>query len=220
MCRFNLDEQQLREIVGPWTREPSVEIEDQKWIPRKAKITVLEGPHIPPDQLTMGRGWRTAERESKNVTDRVLAAVRQEQAASAASDAAPADSTSPDSIRPDPSQQLQPDPTLVADSLGLELLAQLASGPVPLSTAWRVAGERDGERSPSEALALAERAVRSLLQARLIVLTPAPPQDTAGQARLNSEVPELGDARVAQALSALDSWAEHGGLAAVHMRRT
>jgi hypothetical protein len=209
LCRFNLDEQELRAIVEPWTREPWVEIEEQKWIPHKAKLTILEGPEIPLNQLTMGRGWRTAERQSKDVTERVLAAAKQAYA-----------STSSDSTSSAPPQQMQPDSALVADSLGLELLALLASAPAPLSKAWRVAAERYTERSPSETLALAERAVRSLLQARLIVLTWTPAHDTEGQGRSHRDGTELREEQAEPVLRALDSWAEHREPTGVHMRRS
>ena len=212
LCRFNLDERELREIVEPWMREPWVEIEEQKWLPHKAKLTILEGPQIPLNQLTMGRGWRTAEREGRNVTERLLAAAK-------AAAPATAESASPASAASAPPQQTQPDPALVADSLGLELLALLAGGAAPLSTAWRVAAERYSERSPSECLELAELAVRSLLQARLVVLTRAPAHDAGGQDRPTGDAVELPEARVEQVLGALESWAEPHAAAGVQMRR-
>jgi hypothetical protein len=213
LCRFNLDERELRELVEPWTREPSVEIEEQKWFPHKAKLTIFEGPQIPLDQLTMGRGWRIAERQGRNVTERVLAAARQ-----AAAPAAP-DSTAPDSTASASSQHAQSDPALVADSLGLELLALLSAGPAPLATAWRVAADRYSERLPSECLELAERAVRSLLQARLVVLTQVPAHDAGAQDRSTGDAAELPEAQVEQALGAPESWAEPREGTGVHMRR-
>ena len=76
LCHFNLDERELGAIVEAWTTDPWVEIEGRKWNPDKAKLKILEGPEIPLDQLTMGRGWRTAEREGTDVTERVLAAAK------------------------------------------------------------------------------------------------------------------------------------------------
>ena len=208
LCRFNLDDQELRAIVEPWMREPWVEIEGQKWLPHQARLKILEGPRIPLSQLTMGRGWRTAERQGRDVTDLVLAAAKQ---AAAPPPPAPSE-TAPPTAAPStslPTQPAQPDSALVADSLGLELLALLAGGPAPLSAAWRRAAERYSERTPSESLELAERAVRSLLQARLIVLTGPPAKDGDGQPRSRGEPSDLEEGQVEPLLRALDSWRDH-----------
>lgn len=201
LCRFNLDEHALGEIVGPWTRETSLKIEDQEWLPQKAKLKILEGPQIPLNELTMGRGWRAAERQGKDVTKRVLAAARQAAA--------------PPTVRPGS----QPDNGVLADSLGLELLALLASGPVGLSRAWRAAGERFPERSPSECLALAEAAVRSLLKARLIALVQADGLDGRGEGASDGGDSEVREGLVEQVLRSLESWTGHGEPDGVRMRR-
>src|SRR5271166_6467012 len=90
MGRFKLSDAQLGAIVEPWVRQQLVEFGERKWNPQQAKITILEGPHMPLEQLTMGRGWRAAQRNSEDVTDAVLAAAREALAASAV---APAPST-------------------------------------------------------------------------------------------------------------------------------
>jgi hypothetical protein len=59
---------------------------------------------------------------------------------------------------------------LLADSLALEILAALDAGPAPLARIWSLAHERLGRPAPSRSLALAERAVRSLLSRALVVL--------------------------------------------------
>ena len=57
MCRFNLTEEELHAlVVEAWTREQWIELGDRKWSPQQAKLTILEGPRIPMEQLTMGRG--------------------------------------------------------------------------------------------------------------------------------------------------------------------
>ena len=168
LCRFNLTEQELRAIVEPWTRDPWVELGERKWRPETAKLTVLEGPQIPLSQLSMGRGWRIVQRNGKDVTERVLAAAKQEPADVAGS--------------PELPQQAPPDAALVADSLGLELLALLGDGPAPLSQAWRLAAARFPERSPSECLAIAEAAAESLLRSGLIALLQPSPEDQPRQA--------------------------------------
>ncbi len=200
LCRFNLDERELRAIVEPWMRDPWVELGERKWIPHHARLTILEGPRLPLEQLTMGRGWSAAQRESENVTERVL------EAAKPAAGAAPEP----------PPQQPPPEAALVADSLGLELLALLAKGPAPLSQAWRLAATRFTERSPSESLALAERAVGSLLQARLIVLAKAPAGDAPGH---SESEPQLAEAEVETLLRAPAGWSDQGERRGVLMHR-
>jgi hypothetical protein len=59
-CRFNLTEQELRAVLGPWAREKFVEVGERKWSPHQAKLTILEGPRLEVQQLAMGRGWRAA----------------------------------------------------------------------------------------------------------------------------------------------------------------
>jgi hypothetical protein len=203
LCRFNLGEQELRAIVEPWARDPWVELGERKWRPETAKITVLEGPHIPLDQLSMGRGWRAVQRDGKDVTERVLATAK--QAVAAVSQASPQSSPS--------------DAALVADSLGLEVLAALADGPVALSRAWRLADARFPERSPSECLALAEEAVRSLLRAGLVALLKAGPDDAqqSGDPHLHGE--RVGEGDVDRLLRTPESWAGPGGAGDVLLRR-
>ena len=210
LCRFNLDEQELRAIVEPWAREMWVELGERKWSPHQAKLTVLEGPEIPLEQLSMGRGWRAAQRQSENVTERVLAAAK--GAGEAGSEVPPRHS--------------QPDASLVADSLGLELLALLGDGSAPLSQAWRLAGARFPELSPGECLALAERAVGSLLEGRLIVLLHAASRSTCdhpdadrGGAHADRHGAEVGEVELESVLRSIDSWAESRESSGIHMRR-
>jgi hypothetical protein len=212
LCRFNLTEEGLHAVVKPWAREQWVELGERKWSPDQARLTILEGPRIPVQQLAMGRGWRNAQRQSEDVTERVLAAER----ALAGAPAHPPRKESPSDL------------ALQGDSLGLELLSLLEGAPAPLSRAWSLAQARFPEHPASECLALAEQAVRSLLQRRLIVLLAAraaDPIDPAGPeraARLLEQdaggvVPEE---EIELLLRAVESWAAEGESAAVRMRRT
>jgi len=203
LCRFNLSEQELREIVGPWTRDPWVELGERKWRPETAKLTVLEGPQIPLDQLSMGRGWRVVQRNSKDVTERVLAAAQ------------PPDATASQ----EPSQPSPPDAALVADSLGLELLALLGGGPVPLSQAWRLAAARFPERSASDCLAVAEGAVGSLLRGGLIALLKPGSEDSSGESHTQPGGAQIVKSDVDRLLRAPDSWAEPGGATGLLVHR-
>jgi hypothetical protein len=83
LCRFNLTEQQLRAVVEPWAAEKVVDIGERKWSPHQAKLTILEGPQLAVAELSMGRGWRAAQRQSANVTERIMGLAQEaaEQAA-------------------------------------------------------------------------------------------------------------------------------------------
>jgi hypothetical protein len=210
LCRFNLSEEGLHAVVKPWARDQWVELGERKWSPHQARLTILEGPRIPPQQLTMGRGWRNAQRQSEDVTERVLAA---ERALSSAPTHPPA--TEPPS-----------DLALQADSLGLELLSLLERAPAPLSRAWRLAHSRFPDRPASECLALAEQAVRSLLQRRLIVLLATAAPDAVGPAGaehaarvLEQDAGGAVEQEIEQALRAVESWDAEGESAGVRMRR-
>ncbi len=158
--RFNLTEQQLRVIVAPWVRGEIVELGEHKWNPEQARLTILDGPEIALGQLTLGRGWSTAERHSEDVTERVLAAAR-----SAGAPTLPAPATpSPASVgTPAPAAVSAPAPSPPADAfaLGVQMAALLGSDPMRLLEAWRAAAASSPGRAPSETLALAEQAIAS-----------------------------------------------------------
>jgi 2-iminobutanoate/2-iminopropanoate deaminase len=76
LCHFNMGGEELQSaILEPWAADRMFDLGDLRWDPRQARLTVLEGPRIPPDQLTMGRGWSTAKRQGTDVTAQLLAAV-------------------------------------------------------------------------------------------------------------------------------------------------
>lgn len=190
LCRFNLTEHELRStIVEPWAREQWIEQGERKWSPHQAKLTVLEGPPLPVEELSMGRGWRTAQRQSRDVSARILASVSEGLDGGT--------SITANQLGDAPSTQ---DERLLADSLGLELLTQLGSGPAPLRRAWQLAVARHPERTVSQCLALGERAITSLLESRLIVLAWA---DGAGGTQRQVDGEE-----VQAVLRSVDSWTE------------
>jgi hypothetical protein len=139
MCHFNLTERELLDaVVGGWARGQWIEMGERKWNPHQAKLTVLEGPEIPVEQLSVGRGWPKAQREGEDVTERVVAQARQSTQIPVAPRAAPTGA---------PAEQLQP---------------LLGSDPAALLQAWRLSAERRPELAPSESLALAEATLKSL----------------------------------------------------------
>lgn len=148
-CHFNLSEGELAALLAPWAAGQVVEVGDRKWNPQQAKITVLEGPELELQELSMGRGWRTAERRSQDVTDRVLAA-------------APAP-VPPQAMAP-PSAPVSAPPagSGLADPLAalVQIGALLGPEAPRLLEAWRVAAAADPSLSPSGALAAAEASLR------------------------------------------------------------
>jgi hypothetical protein len=87
--RFNLTERELREaVLRPWVRGERIEVGERGWSADAGAILVLEGQEIPIGQLTMNRGWSVAQREGRDVTERLLAGVRAELGGSAVSGSA------------------------------------------------------------------------------------------------------------------------------------
>jgi hypothetical protein len=146
---FNVDDEELRALLEPWVRDRPIELGERKWSPHQAKLRILEGPHLPVEELSMGRGWRTAERESKDVSERVFAEARQ---ALAAAPTAPA---------PAPAVPPREPAAALADplALGVQLASLLGEDPGALLSAWRGVAARSTGLSPSEGLALAEKEI-------------------------------------------------------------
>lgn len=166
--RFNLSEQDLAAIVQPWVREQVVDVGERKWSPHLAKLTILEGPKLDVTELSMGRGWRSAQRRSEDVTQRVLDAAKQAMqgavAAAGTPPAAPA-AVAPGPAAPAPAASEAVAPAAAAAlsdpvALGVQLAALLAPDPMALLEAWRVAAAGSPGLAPSDSLALAERAMR------------------------------------------------------------
>jgi len=219
-ARFNLAEAELEVIASGWARDEWIEEGDRKWSPHQAKLTILAGRRLEVSELAMGRGWRNAERTAEDVTQRVLAARRGEAAWSAERDAPrdagaqPAPAEARATAREEsgggarkPTHAL----SLLADSVGLELLARLDLEPAPLGGAYALAQARLPEHDASERLALAELAVRSLLARRLVEVVQvsgderAEPRAAAG-ARTAAAADPLRGEDLELALRALESW--------------
>lgn len=160
-CRFNMSEGELRRtILDGWTRGEWIEMGERKWSPHQATLTVLDGPELPVEDLSMGRGWRNAQRKGRDVTEQLLASTRAATSLTANASGPPATAPpassletsgaagAPSGVRPSP------------DALARELLALLGDDPVSLMRAWQLALERHPDRTPSECLARAEDLVR------------------------------------------------------------
>jgi hypothetical protein len=165
MCHFNMTERELLDtVVVAWAREQWIELGDRKWNPHQSKLKVLEGPEIPIEQLSMGRGWPTAQRHSEDVTERVLAQAKQadaKQAQAKQAQAKQADAKQADDA-PAGLAGAATGPPPPQDAPDATLLPLLGDDPTALLQAWRLAAGRRPELMPSESLALAERTLSSL----------------------------------------------------------
>jgi hypothetical protein len=163
LCRFNLTEQDLHGVLVPWVLEKPVELGERKWSPHQATLTVLEGPHLELQQLSMGRGWRSAQREGEDVTARVIAAAGESLGTTAEPPgAAPAPVGAPAQASLGAEGAPPADPL----ALGVQLGSLLGTDPSGLLLAWREAAAEEPELTPSEALARAEAALRSSRESR------------------------------------------------------
>lgn len=150
-CRFNLTETELHEaVLDAWARGEWIEFGERKWNPQQAKLIVVEGPQIPLEQLSMGRGWRIVEREGKDVTEQLVTAAHNTNVSAAGSASEQVGAQAAAALGLDP-------PTA---SLAAELLGLLGEDAVPLMRAWQLALEGHSDRTPSECLALAEGLLR------------------------------------------------------------
>jgi hypothetical protein len=153
--QFNLTAEELLSIAEPWARGEWVALGERRWHREQAKLTVLEGPQIPVQQLSMGRGWRHAQRHSEDVTERVLDGAGSAPSAttSGVSPSGPPAPLADQASRAGATYAGEPPPAAIGSLLG--------EGPraAALLAAWQQTASRFPERSPSECLALAERLV-------------------------------------------------------------
>lgn len=162
--RYNLSGSEVGEIVIPWVQERAVELGEQRWSPHTATITIFEGAEVPPDLISLGRGWHTVERECEDVTDRVIAEARAAVASGQTGSAA-----RPPGAPPAAQQSASSDDAGSAASgasgdalaLAVELGALLGDDAARLLAAWRAVAARSNGLTPSESLALAERQLAS-----------------------------------------------------------
>jgi hypothetical protein len=158
---FNLSAEQLHaRIVGPWVRDQMVELDDRRWAPERAKLTIYEGPQLDTSDLGLGRGWGNVTRTGSDVTDQVVAAARTAPA-STATRSAPA-SAAARSAPASASPEDRPAPSPVA-AFKRRLLEELAGDPVPLARTPGLATDRALGVRASQRLAVAEEGVWELL---------------------------------------------------------
>jgi hypothetical protein len=137
---FNLTGQEIGSVAMTWVQERILDLGEQRWSPALAKMTIIEGPEIPLERLSVGRGWPTARREGVEVTERILAEARRALTEMAQPPAAAPQAPGPNGVHS-------------ADQLG-GLLGPESSR---LLAAWRTVAAGSPGLAPSESLALAER---------------------------------------------------------------
>ncbi len=150
---FNLSREELdARILMPWVQGTAVELDDRRWAPERAKLTIYEGRALASEELGMGRGWSNAGRTGEQVTMRLLAETE---------------------------QRIKTPPALV--ELKQELLARCARGRLALNEVVAPTDSQEPPRRASERLALAEQAVWELLHERQVQLVrdgaPLTPED-------------------------------------------
>jgi hypothetical protein len=139
---FNLSRADLdAQILVPWVAERPVELDDRRWSPAKARLTVYEGPELRSEDMGLGRSWGNVTRNCEEVTQRVL-----EEAAAI----------------------VLPDSAASVEQFKLELAGHAADRAVPIHEVPALAGRRHPGARASEQLALAERSVWELLHQRRV----------------------------------------------------
>ncbi len=74
---FNLSREELEgRILVPWLSGRGVELDERRFTPPKARLTVYEGPELGTPEMGLGRGWANVTRGGEDVTRRVLEEVR------------------------------------------------------------------------------------------------------------------------------------------------
>jgi hypothetical protein len=144
--RFNLSEAQLEELAESWVRSQPLEVGERRWDPQKARLRILSGPELGLGELSMGRGWRAAERPGEDVTARVLRATGERLGA--------APGAGGPGSRPTAAALTE------APALGEQIDALLGPDALALLEAWREVASGEQELRPSEALARAEAQLR------------------------------------------------------------
>ena len=147
---FNLTRDELdARVVGPWIAGEPLELNEYRWLPDRATLTIYEGPLLEVGDMGLGRGWQNVTRNGRDVTQEVLIEARDE------------------------TSEL---PT--ADDFKDEVAARAGAGAIAISGLVELAGEWYPQSRVSERIALCERVVWELLHTVPVTLsrrgTPVP----------------------------------------------
>jgi hypothetical protein len=79
---FNLEREELEErILRPWLAGATVQLQEHRFDPRKAKLAVYEGRGLESSEIGLGRGWANVTKSGTDVTAQLLEAGRSNTAA-------------------------------------------------------------------------------------------------------------------------------------------
>jgi hypothetical protein len=141
---FNLPRAELNErILRPWLAGEPVELNDYKWVPDRASLTIYEGPQLEVEDMGLGRGWQNVTRAGKDVTQQLLIE----------------------------SRAVVEEGLPTAEDFKAEIAARASAGAIPLRGLVEIAGEWYPRSRVSERIALCERVVWELLHAVPVVLS-------------------------------------------------
>ncbi len=139
---FNLTRDELdARVVGPWIAGEVVELNEYRWLPDRATLTIYEGPQLEVADMGLGRGWQNVTRQGREVTQEVLIEARDE------------------------TSEL---PT--ADDFKDEVAARAGAGAISISGLVELAGEWYPHSRVSERIALCEGVVWELLHSVPVTL--------------------------------------------------
>jgi hypothetical protein len=140
---FNLTREELDErILEPWIAREPVELNEYKWLPDRATLTVYEGPPLGLGDMGLGRGWQNVTRTGKEVTAIVLAEL-----------------------------QASGGELPTAEDFKAEIAARSAAGAIAISGLVELAAEWYPQSRVSERIALCEGVVWELLHSVPVTLT-------------------------------------------------
>jgi hypothetical protein len=140
---FNLTREELGErIVEHWIAGEPLELNDYRWLPDRATLTIYEGPVLGIAEMGLGRGWQNVTRSGRDVTQEVLIEARDETG------------------------ELQ-----TADDFKAEIAARCAAGALAISGLVELAGEWYPQSRVSERIALCEGVVWELLHSVPVTLS-------------------------------------------------
>jgi hypothetical protein len=139
---FNLTREGLDErIVRPWLAGEPIELNDYRWLPDRATLTVYEGPLLEVADMGLGRGWQNVTRQGRDVTQEVLIEARDETGQPA-----------------------------TAEDFKAEIATRSAAGAISISGLMELAGEWYPHARVSERIALCEGVVWELLHSVPVTL--------------------------------------------------
>lgn len=140
---FNLTRDELdAQIVGPWIAGEPLDLNEYRWLPDRATLTIYEGPLLEVADMGLGRGWQNVTRQGREVTQEVLIEARDE------------------------TSEL---PT--ADDFKDEVAGRAGAGAISVSGLVELAGEWYPQSRVSERIALCERVVWELLHSVPVTLS-------------------------------------------------